>query len=583
MYSRRGDETDCVTMTLFSKESADGSYNQSMFREVDNVAAIVSGITIAAEGQRVPPRFVLYVNLIPDWSREGNSYTDEQYLAVKEKFMDHVRGAFRDFAGEFFVIDFYTQANISDAEKTYMHQLRSGGSNPDIMKTHAIVANRGVRHLQIDTNTKVSSFRALYMETFGLPPEEQRDGLNACLYSERYIAAHNKVVYTTENSLFAAHLAETFANFCELYGTSPAHKDAKANRIYGQLFVDTLYDVGLTRRGSFSLRGRPYRPANLDSDVYLLTMRIVSAVNRSWDTSKTGSLMDDLKNITPIQVGDAIVDFKVFEYLVKKYTAIFTEHAVTRSGNVTQDDREVRERLLEISDTTFEYRMLGEFYNHVCQNYPKELVESLARLIPDTPRGNILSAGLFSGCTVSELYDDPVREASVDLTPYAPATRDKDKFKPVPYSIKETSVRSYEAASHTYQRAAAATSHAYHEAVDRTYQLASRFTGLFGGTVGGGSAADVAKTDNAEKKQAEMEKGVVQRAWGYTAGLFTGGGNNDSKEQQSAAKSKPDSKQGSQAFFQAHDASQSEGAAAPVAKEKKERLTKTKKRRRNRG
>ncbi|WP_412754069.1 hypothetical protein [Legionella londiniensis] len=402
----------------------------------------------ARKRNETPPKFVLYVNLIPNWERKDNSYDNEDYLKVKTQFMERVN---KEFAiDNLEVVDFYSLKDVSEDEKKYLDKLKSGGSNPDLMKTHAIVTNKKNKHLQIDTNTKIASFRDLYDLTFGQEDNKQYDRLNACVYSDQFISAHNKIVYTYPDSPLATALSKNYPDFCKKHGENPEHKQEKANRIYGQLFNTSLQECGLTITGSLSNRSKVYYPANLEKkEEYRLTKAIATAVNRSWDTSYKDEELKKLKQIEPVKVGDAKIDFMTYAYLIKKHTNIFSEHASSASeGNTYKsinntlrlltgfslssmlsgsipEDGEIRSAFHALSNSEYEYKAMAEFYNHVLNKHP-ELIEDVARVIPQTARGNELSQALF-GCTVRALLQNPKQQANAEAKKVSPIVDKQSK------------------------------------------------------------------------------------------------------------------------------------------------------------
>ena len=101
------DRIDIVTITLFSRELDADTFHQGMFKEVDNIQRMIKGLSHAAQQVgRNPPKFVLTVNLIPNWGRLNNGYDNPQYLELKDKFLAQVRKVFGHLPIE--IKDFYT-------------------------------------------------------------------------------------------------------------------------------------------------------------------------------------------------------------------------------------------------------------------------------------------------------------------------------------------------------------------------------------------------------------------------------------------------------------------------------------------
>lgn len=396
---------DKVTITLFSRELPNGKFHEGMFSQRENIENIKRGLSQAAVAAgREPPEFVLSVNLIPNWKKENNGYQNEDYLKLKDEFLTRTQNTFGDVVE---VEDFYN-TNLSEAEKTYLDKLDSGGSNPDIIKTRAIVKNGDRRHLQIDSNTIISDYKSFYNQTFGAPEDQQMDALNASYYDNHYVSTHNKVVYTTPGGKVAGAIAKHYAHYIEDNKNNPEDKKLTSNFIYKKLFTTAMIDIDLTRKSMDPSDGWIFCPAVIDKPEYRITPNVVLAVNKSWDAaSKDPDPLENLKKLPPVKVGpdNANCDFQCFYALVKKYTGNLWQHKI----GLSPGDPDPRDQLLNLSNKTFDMNVLASFYNHAVKNLPDK-VELLAKLIPNTPKGNVLTNRLFN-CSVIDLHANPVREA----------------------------------------------------------------------------------------------------------------------------------------------------------------------------
>lgn len=407
---------DTVTMTLFSRELDNGSFDRGFLAEKQNVYNLITGLSRAAYYYDQKLDFVLTVNLIPNWKREGNSYTDPTYLKVKADFLNHVRKHFyyEDLYENPVIRDFYTSSKLTKSEKNYLHQLRSGGINADMMKTRAIIDNADRNHLQIDTNTKVASFIKLYHQTFIAKHCDTQDKLNACYYDHHYVSAHNKVVYTAVNGSIAKELTVGYREFIHDNLHNEEHKDKDSNALYGILFIETLKKLGLTYdRVQDNKKNKAYCPARLDRNEYALTDTIVSAVNRSWENTNKQNQFEELKQINAMPYGDASFDFSAFLYLVKKYTGLIYLHdeAVQK---YTVSQHSPRKKFLRLADIAEDMNNMSGFYNFVFAAQPDDLLIQLSQVFPNTYQGNRLTQVLFQ-CSVDELRKGPFRFSIVDM------------------------------------------------------------------------------------------------------------------------------------------------------------------------
>ena len=307
---------DRVTISLYSTETNDLSgYTLGFLEQLDNIEKIRDGLINAAKkaGQS-PPEIVISMLLVPNWNREGNSYTDGTYLRKNEEFLVEAKRRFGHDSSGVMVEDFYSAGQMTTEEKAYMHNLKAMGSNADMIKTRAIINNLDRRHLQIDSNTVVPSFEDLYNQTFGA--SEQKDGINASYYDRRYISAHNKMVYTTpdgdiaKKSDLARHLREWCRNHQDDNNVDQ-DKQPDKNSIYARVFTEALHTIGYTVKYSAE-NGKTLYPATLSNKVYWLTDCMLTALNMSWsaDGVKTP---EELKSLPAIAIGkDGVFNFQCY-------------------------------------------------------------------------------------------------------------------------------------------------------------------------------------------------------------------------------------------------------------------------------
>ena len=441
---------DKITIGLFSRQidGPDGpgtGYNRTLLAEKENIQSIKAALTKAAiDAGREPPEIVISVLLIPDWDQPANSYNDETYLKTQQAFIADVRDHFQE-AGVA-VQDFYNEAELTAAEKGYLHQLKSFGSNIDIIKTRAILDNTGCRHLQMDSNTQIANPREFYAQTFG--SQTQIDALNACFYSQvPYISAHYKIIYTTsvaEGSSIAAALGPVYLEYCNAHknddneivyppGTSKDSLDESGKRvtpiriggksslfnaIYQNVVTVAMSNIGLARQAVDESRAKPFvfYPAMMDRLEYRITRFIVAAVNMSWNGAQISQRLRELQSISRVKIEDNACDFANFAYLLKKHTIEPVYHMI---GLEDPSDISAREQLMALSDLELDSRLIIGFFEHVAREYPDKLPE-VVRMIPDTAEGNNLCQLVFN-CSTTEFHVDPTaqieREAGSRLEP----------------------------------------------------------------------------------------------------------------------------------------------------------------------
>ncbi len=182
-----------ITICLYSKVTEDGNgYNEAVFNEQANVEKIKREIqNTAARNNQTAPEIEISLLLLP---KPGQTYNSLEYKAVQQQLMSKAQDVFGT-SGK--VVDSYSK--LSDGEKEYLAGLESVGSAIDLVKHRAIIDNGEKMHLQMDSNTTISNWDALYERTFG-QKEPMQDIFNASRCSVVYIATHNKIVFTVPTS-----------------------------------------------------------------------------------------------------------------------------------------------------------------------------------------------------------------------------------------------------------------------------------------------------------------------------------------------------------------------------------------------
>lgn len=408
------EERDRVTISLYSSERIGNNppYDQRILNEIATIKKIQKKLSGAAsEIKRTPPEIIVSVLLIPDWE-EGSSYTNKDYNKARELLLSELKNQLQN---GIYVEDFYAKKSLSQQEKGYLHQLQAKGSIADMIKTHAIICpeNQYRRHLQMDSNTKIPDFIALYRDTFGA--QTQSDALNASYYDEHYVSAHNKIVYspgnpsyTTPGSNLVLNLRKIHLDYCATHQDDHldeklATEKTKKNSIYARDFTIALETIDLVKRRKL-LSDRTIFSANLEKKIaYRLTAHVLTAVNMSWSDNSDAQLknIESLKKLTPIEIGDAECDYACFANAVKKYTGNLSDHT-----DDLYDDEKPHKALMAISNQDREQKMIREYLDHVFDEH-HDMYEAVARTIPNNPRGNALIKKLYNNeyKTVQELYE----------------------------------------------------------------------------------------------------------------------------------------------------------------------------------
>lgn len=392
--------TDRITICMYSREAKTAAdFHEQMQHERERVERVRQGfIDAASRAGQTPPEFVIAVQLIPDWSRPGNSYLDPEYLVKKAQFMAAAHNNFpRD---SFTVHDFYnSDPPLTEDEIKYLEHLDSGGCCLDMLKVKAIITNRDRKHLQLDSNTLIHNYPEFYNTTFsrrveenldstsvGLSdsvvigvPDVQIDALNAVFYGIDHVSPHSKVVYTKPYGPVGDGLETCYNAYCAKTH-EPKEKLHTSNQFYSSVFSKAMRNIGLSIQLDHPTKKRAggrkagYSPADLGREEYRITKFVVPAINQEWKEPLPSSTVSrgDIYALS-IQIEDIPCDMAVFEYIVRKHTLeLIPEDA--------------RAQLLAISDVGFDFHIAREFYKFISENHADELPQ-LIEIIPPTEEG----------------------------------------------------------------------------------------------------------------------------------------------------------------------------------------------------
>lgn len=412
--------------------------------EIKNMKKIKDGLDQAAIGANAtPPNYVVSVLFVPNWKAE-QTYTSDDYKLEKEKYMTAVKqkltaefGA--DFGSKVIFQDFYEEG-LPSTEKQFMHNLQALGSNADMIKNRAIINNAGEPHLQLDSNTKISSYDQLYKTTFG----QKKDALNASYYDEEYVSAHNKIVYTHPNDQFAAALKAKHEAFCDTNKDNVPIKST--NCIYSKVFAATVHKLGWSRETKVlrpaevktgtstvqdeksseapeqisSMVEKTVYPVHLENTTtYRLTPHVVTAVNGSWkeETTEEKIAKEELKKVTsvPVQVGDAICDNAAIINIIKKYNGKLSEQAEEydyKDPSKTEENHEAHDQLMQLSNLEMDYAILNTFM----ENNSSQLISLLEQTLPQSLKGATLNSTIEKIKVEMELAQQKISEKGSEAT-----------------------------------------------------------------------------------------------------------------------------------------------------------------------
>jgi hypothetical protein len=273
------------------------------------------------------------------------------------------------------VHDFYE--NLTPAEKPYLHQLHSPGNCLDMMKTKAILDNANCRHLQLDSNTIITNYNALYMQTF--LAEEQQDAMNASCYGTTLVTTHNKIVYTHPESMIQAPLLKMYNKEMER-STSPSMNNE--SRFYNAVFINATRQADLTaeRSPTAILKDEDGMPV----PEYRITANVLTVTTQSWSNQQ--DIPEELNLNLPTKIVDRMLcDSSMIESLIKKY--------------VLKKRGDLHEQLMSISDVELECAIVRKYFEQ-CDTEDKT---KILKLIPPNAQGDMLCLEAFH-TTVSDMH-----------------------------------------------------------------------------------------------------------------------------------------------------------------------------------
>lgn len=373
---------DRVTISLYGVQ--DGiTFNRAALNELSKFTDIKDKLSQSANRcGRDAPEIVISALVIPKWA-DGSDYKNEDYLLAKKAFFSEFRAALNAAGLDDVILQDFYALGLHEAEYSYLEHLQANGSNADMIKTHALIDpdNEGRRHLQMDSNTQVHDYHGLYLTTFG--NDTQNDvlvGLNASYYDAHYVSAHNKIVYTPPDTTFTSKLRDVHISYCAEHKDdhlSEATKKEKTekNSIYSKDFVIALAQEGLTKPLSVFVRDdkKTIYPATMDRQEYKLSAHVVTAVNMSWKAGEKDHIVECLKTLPSVRVGDATCDYASFAIAAKKQTgSLWMQKYAGKQDSYDQDndsesedflsDDVERRVLLDISNQTVDKAVIIRFY-----------------------------------------------------------------------------------------------------------------------------------------------------------------------------------------------------------------------------
>ncbi|HVT63144.1 MAG TPA: hypothetical protein VHD33_06650, partial [Legionellaceae bacterium] len=369
---------DRVTLSLYSMQTNNNlGYHPGAFGQIPNIKAMKDNLSSAARlaGNR-PPEFVVSMLLIPDAGNYNNlSYTENKNALLLKMRQELDAAGLQDV-----ILEDFIALDLSNEERGYLNGLTAKGSCADMIKTHAIIAekNKERRHLQIDTNTQIYDYDEFYNMTFGAKDnlDKLTDGqLNASYYDEHYVSAHNKAVYTTPNSPLARELRTVHLAYCAAHKDDPASslEKTKKNSIYSKGFVRALHHLGLTKQTVLPpVDGvsRTIYPAIMERPEYSLTKTIITSVKKSWSALEADKLPAALvlEKLT-VSIGDTQCDFASFEIAIKKHVGRLIEHNLSevRDNHVSANvaEQHAHDTLLSVSNQKIDKAVITRFYDAV--------------------------------------------------------------------------------------------------------------------------------------------------------------------------------------------------------------------------
>ena len=337
---------DKITICIYFREGdiTAGKIHENIAKEVANVRGIQEQFTAAARATsaRPAPEISVSVLVVPDWEHES-SYEKPEYQDNKEMVLGRIRDGFAE-----------TGIVVND---------------------FSIGLSRNCRHLQLDSNTLITDYRALYLQTFATGEQLdalQCDALNASFYGGTHITPHSKIVYTHPHGELGPALSTTYQK--------AIRKTARKGE-EGTLYLDGFLNG--TRKAGLAMEGR--RPAAiLTRPEYRITHNVLTVTSQSW--SNEGAVPGRLSlNLPTKNINGISCNSNVIESLVKKYvnrTAPPSAHA----------------DLLAISNVPLEVDIVRQYINQCTP----ERARKIAELISTDKLGNEFANRLFE-CNATEL------------------------------------------------------------------------------------------------------------------------------------------------------------------------------------
>ncbi len=396
---------EVVTVGMYCLETEAQSFN--IVDQIKLIEHIRNKISEAArEARKTPPKFILSMLLVPDWNRLNNNYTDRTYLKTKGIFFKNINTEINRLNSGFELSDAYK--DVLPYEKNFLHHLKNKGANADWIKTHALIINQNMKHLQLDSNTQIYDYRSFYDNTFGQNEYDAlnaggHDGLNASAYdaASTYVSAHNKVIYTVPNGKIVKALANPFMEYCIDHG-DPRDPDKGKNSIYSKVFCPSLAAIGLTIHKSIidPLEGVKDRYlVAFDKPEYKLTRDIITAVNMSWSISSVPDPYAVVKKAPPLKYRDADITFQCYVNLVNVHTSSFSLHD-------NHDDIKRFRNVLH--DKANDMKIIKAYYQYIEKNI-SDLLSDLINVIPQNEQGEHLCLEAF-GYNVKELKQRNIKQ-----------------------------------------------------------------------------------------------------------------------------------------------------------------------------
>lgn len=340
---------DKITICIYFRERdiAFGKVYENISKEVANVRSIQEQFTTAARATstRPAPEISVSVLVVPDWEQES-SYEKLEYQAKKAEVLMRIQDSFA--LADIVVNDF--SMGLSPDERAYLHELNTGSNCLDMIKIKSIVANLNCRHLQLDSNTIITNYSELYLQTFAT--EEQLDALNASFYGGIHVTPHSKIVYTHPQGKLGPALSAKYQKAIQ----KTDRKNNKEGAFYLDSFVEGARAVGLVAKG---------KPAAfLTSPEYRITRNVLTVTSQSWSNEGVvpGRLSLDLptKSIHGISCNSNVI-----ESLVKKYIDI-------------TDPPEAHKALLAISNVDLEVSIVRQYIEQCAPEHAQKVVQPIS-------------------------------------------------------------------------------------------------------------------------------------------------------------------------------------------------------------